>query len=148
MKTLNNYSSVVEFLEANKTKKVSTILEELLAFEIKSTSSRTTTSHYVEDNLIAIYCYYHKQWELVSEVEYGKKASSTTGLNSMCKIGVKKWTLQQKKIKMVNETILEMLTSGELLLEDLPTTKQSMIEDCKVIDDEDMPFGYQDLSEI
>ena len=119
-----------------------------MAFEVKTTSSRSTTSHYDEDNLIAIYCYYHKQWELVTEVEYGKKASSSTGLNSMCKIGVKKWTQQQKKIKLVNEQVLEMLTNGELSLEELPTKKESMIEECRIIDVDEMPNGFESIEDI
>lgn len=153
MKNVNEVlPSLVEFLEANSRKKVATILEEFKLLEVnlpKSTNpNRQTTSFYVDDVLIAVYCYYHKQWELVADVEYGKKASSSTGLNTMCKVGVKKWTAQQKAIKLVNEKILEMLTNNELALKDLAVTKDAMVEECRVVDVEDMPVGFETTSEL
>lgn len=144
--------SLVEFLEINSDKKVSTILEEFKLLEVNlprnPNPNRQSTSYYKDDKLVAIYCYYHKQWEYVADVEYGKKASSTTGLNTMCKVGVRMWTAQQKAIKLVNETILEQLTSGELQVEDLKATKDSLVEECRVINQEDMPTGYDSIDEL
>lgn len=102
-------------LEANKTKKVKDILPELIA--LMEAKQRETNSRYDDEgNLTHVYCYYHKTWESIAEVPYGDKKSSSNGLNTMCKEGVKQWTKQQKLIKKAGE---ELARAKAALVEDL-----------------------------
>ena len=119
-----DYQLIVEFLEANQNKKVATILEQLR--EMCSQSNTVTFKKDDEGNVTEVFCYYHKRWELVSEHEYGKKASNkATGLNTMCKVGYNQWTKQQSVAKKAKEQLLSRLANGEEL--DL-TTELELIE--------------------
>ena len=68
-----------------------------------------------------VFCYYHKEWEDVTEVEYGAKLSNkTTGLNTMCKEGVSNWTKQQSvakkaKVQLLDDVANELFDPKELL---------------------------------
>lgn len=107
------YQDLVAFLQANEGKKVSTILPQVL----EMVSGKSTAKTFIKDhdgNTIAIYCYYHKQWELLSEVEYGKKANTATGFNTMCKTGVSHWTKNQRNKQKLKEELLQKVASGEL----------------------------------
>jgi len=144
--TKKAFIPLVEFLKENENKKVSTILADIL----KMTEARVQQSTSVSDedgNVIAIFCYYHKQWELVKDVEYGKKASSSTGYNSMCKIGVSKWTKQNTKVKKVGNTILELLEAGEITTDEIADTKERLITEAKVLDETDKPEGFETSEE-
>ena len=71
------FVELVELLEANQNKKIATIMPEIL--ELVQGKSGGKTFHKDSDgNVVAIYCYYHKKWELVSEQEYGSKANTAT----------------------------------------------------------------------
>jgi len=121
------YQEIISFLESNKNKKVASILSELKDM----TKSKVRTKTFIKDrdgNIIAIFCYFHKQFELVSKVPYGTKKTSTTGLNTMCKVGVKAWTLQQKLIKQVDGIILEKLVNDEIdEIDKIDEIKENMI---------------------
>ena len=52
-------------------------------------------------------------------VEFGKKASSPTGLNSMCKAGVSAWTSQQREASKAKEQLLVDLQAGEITSDDI-----------------------------
>ena len=109
-----DYQLIVEFLEANQNKKVATILEQLR--EMCSQSNTVTFKKDDDGNVTEVFCYYHKRWELVSEHEYGKKASNkATGLNTMCKVGYNQWTKQQSVAKKAREQVLSRLAAGEEL---------------------------------
>jgi hypothetical protein len=136
-----SYAELVEFLEANKNKKVSTILDEIYSMTSQKSMSRTYLTN-EQGEVFAIFCYYHKQWELLSEVDYGSKASSTTGYNTMCKIGVKHWTAQNKQAKAVGGSILTMLEAGEITSDEISDTRERLLAETKVIITDDMPVGY------
>ena len=109
-----DYQLIVEFLEANQNKKVATILEQLR--EMCSQSNTVTFKKDADGNVTEVFCYYHKRWELVSEQEYGKKASNkATGLNTMCKVGYNQWTKQQSMAKKAKEQLLSRVAAGEEL---------------------------------
>ena len=121
-----DFVSIVAFLEENKTKKVSTILEELKGMCSKKTNDKTFK---VDDNgeVTHVFCYYHKQWEAISEVTYGPKKNTASGLNTMCKEGVSNWTKQQRIAKKAKEELLTKIGLGELLVENLQE-EQDLIE--------------------
>lgn len=105
------YEEVVAFLEANKNKKVETIMPQLMVL----VTSKQAQKNFITDEegrVTHIFCYYHKMWEPVSE--YGSKKHSPSGYNSMCKIGVNQWTKQQRESKQAESKMLDDLSKGLL----------------------------------
>lgn len=119
MSTKKSYVELVTFLRANKDKKISEIMstDEFIAL-IESKKVQEVT-RYEDDVLTHIFCYYHKEWESVTECEYGQKASTAWGLNTMCKIGVNRWTKQQADAKEAKSSLLNEVAEGKLLPEDI-----------------------------
>lgn len=111
------YQELYTLLETSKNKKVSTVLPELIKLMESKVASKTFITD-AEGNVVAVYCYYHKQWELVEHVPYGAKKHSKSGLNTMCKAGVNQWTKQQKEFKATQLSILDKLTDNELTSEE------------------------------
>ena len=141
------FLDLIDFLEANKNKKVDTILQEVLLMA-ESKKRDTTTIKDANDNVIAIYCYYHKQWELLSEVEYGAKKSSASGYNTMCKIGVSKWTKAQSMAKKAKSQILDDLQEGVIEASDIEACRERIESDRLTIDTTDMPKGFTSEEEL
>jgi len=141
------FVELVELLEANKDKKVSSILSEVLAMA-ESKKRDSTVLKDDDGNVIAIFCYYHKQWELLSEVEYGAKKNSASGYNTMCKVGVSKWTKQQSLAKKAKEQVLDDVSKGEIDPSDIKAKLQEVEEARQVVDTTDMPNGYANEEDI
>jgi len=124
------YQPIISLLEANPDEQVCNILVQAIALASAKTGGgggKATAHHRDEDgNVTAIHCFYHKTWMDPSVVEFGKKASSATGLNSMCKEGVSKWTKQQRAYKQGKESLLEAVASGDLLAEDVPSALEEL----------------------
>ena len=112
------FAPIMELLEANKDKKVSSILADITKLaEAKTGGGGRTADNVLRDdkgNVTHIFCYYHKKWEDVSVCEFGKKASSPTGLSNMCKEGTASWTKQQRDAKAAREQLLNDVASGEV----------------------------------
>ena len=128
-----DYQQLVEFLTNNKNKKVETILEQIR--EMCSQKVELTFRKDEEGNVTHVFCYYHKVWEDVSAVEYGKKASNkSTGLNTMCKVGLNAWSKQQRVAQKEKNDLLEKMANGEvtqeefaLELEAIETRRQTIV---------------------
>lgn len=129
-----DYVELVEFLTNNKNKKVETILDQVR--EMCSQKVELTFRKDNEGNVTHVFCYYHKVWEDVSVVEYGKKASNkSTGLNTMCKVGLNAWSKQQRVAQKEKNDLLEKMSKGEvtreefaLELEAIETRRQSIVQ--------------------
>ena len=129
-----DYVELVEFLTNNKNKKVETILEQVR--EMCSQKVELTFKKDDEGNVTHVFCYYHKVWEDVSQVEYGKKASNkSTGLNTMCKAGLNAWSKQQRVAQKEKNDLLEKMSKGvvtreefALELEAIETRRQSIVQ--------------------
>ena len=83
----------------------------------KSNGSGSSTTAYfdpVTRDLIAVYCYYHKTWELVANIEYGKKSGTKTGLNTMCKEGTSAWTKAYRKSQKDKDALAQKLLRDEV----------------------------------
>jgi len=145
--TKKAYVELVEFLEANKNKKVSSILNDIKAMTAQKANQKTFLTN-DKGEVVAIYCYYHKQWELLADVEYGKKASSSTGFNTMCKVGVSNWTKQNNAVKKVGETVLTMLETGEIGADEIAETKERLIAEAKAVITDNMPQGFTSADEV
>ena len=141
------FVELISFLEANEGKKVSTIMDEIYSM-VESKKRASTSIKDADGNVIAIYCYYHKQWEVVAEVEYGSKASSATGLDTMCKVGVSKWTKAQRDAKKANSDLLTKVASGEIEPSDILTLQAEIEANRTTMNVEDMPQGFASEDEV
>ena len=82
--------------------------------------------HRGEDgSVLAIMDYYFKVWLPVEFVEYGAKANSASGLNTMCKLGTSLWTKQQREFKKGKEELLNQVAAGDVL----PTEIQGKLDE-------------------
>ena len=134
------FEEIFALLEAHPTKQVKTLMPQLLEMmqAKKGGSELGTTFLKNEGSTYAVYCYYHKKWELVeteeaSGITYGKKANTATGLNTMCKEGVSMWGKQQRNYKKSKDALLMQIMSQELSSEELPAELEKLDEAKNVI---------------
>ncbi len=136
-----DFVSIVELLKNNENKKVSTILDQVLASCEKKWAGGSNGSTLFKDSdgkVIAVFCYYHKKWELVSQVEYGSKANTASGLNTMCKEGVSNWTKQQRVAKTKQSEILADVAKGVVEASSInDLIAEVEVERNKIVDRED-----------
>lgn len=135
------FVELVNLLEANKSKKVSDIMS--LVLELAEAKKQANT--FIKDangKIVAIFCYYHKQWEILADVEYGTKKNSTTGFNTMCKVGVNKWTQAQSTAKKEKESILNGVANGAIDPSNIVKLMDDVEAKRNTINKVDMPKGY------
>ena len=116
------YQDIIELLQNSADSIVGDILPQVVELASAKTGGggRATTFHKAEDGTIqAIRCFYFGLWMDPAVVEFGKKASSVTGLNSMCKEGVSLWTKQQRVAKAAKEALLTSVAAGDIDASDL-----------------------------
>ena len=145
------YIEIAEILEANSNKKVSTILPQLLELMTKANTSGNNGSTVLrgeEGEVIAIYCYYHKAWERVSHAEYGLKANTASGYNTMCKQGLSAWSKQQRAKKAAESQLLADLTSRLITTEQLPQAQLEILEATKAIVPRDDNEAFATAEEV
>jgi len=106
------YTELYAVLKANPEMTVKKLMDQLMP--IMTAQIRDTTHYTDEDGRLVVFCYYHKQWEWVDQVPYGNKRNTVTGLNTMCKVGVNRWTTQLREFNKSADTILDLIASGEL----------------------------------
>ena len=146
------YIEIANLLNDNKNKKVATILPQLMELmTAKSGGGSDIGKTFLKDDngeVFAVFCYYHKKWELVSECEFGAKKGTASGLNTMCKEGVSRWTKQQREAKKSKEALLDSVANGDIEVSDL-ADKQAEIEEARgeVIEREDRQ-GYDSADEV
>jgi hypothetical protein len=128
------FLNLVEFLELNKDKKVSSILEDVKKL-VESKKKDSTIEKDKDGKIVRIFCYYHKEWESVDL--YGSKESSHSGFNTMCKIGVNQWTKQQSEFKKGKDGLMTRVISGDLKPENL----QGEIAKLEVLKDRIVKLG-------
>lgn len=134
------FTSIHSLLLENKGKKLT---KDLVSQFEQLMMSKVMSSTFKKDEKGAVthvYCYYHKEWEDVTVVEYGKKSSTSTGLNSMCKAGTSRWTKQQRVMKQAKAELLEQVSNGEVEASDLLT----LIEEIELKSKEIVPLGEVD----
>jgi len=147
MSTKKQFVEIVTFLKSNKSKKVS----EILAKVEELTCAKKSQSNVLYDdkkNVIAIFCYYHKQWELVANVDYGIKQSSASGFNTMCKIGTNAWTKQQAIAKKSKEDLLTRVAQGEVVANDIQHLLENIEATRTKISSKDKPKGTKDMPKL
>lgn len=145
------YEEIYAFLEANKNKKVSTIFDDVVALMQSKSGGSDIGKTFLKDaegNVTHVYCYYHKKWESVLTAEYGIKANTATGLNTMCKEGVSSWSKQQRTYKKRNEELLMLVSKGELSVEDLSAQMELAEADRKAIEVRNDEHGFDSVEAI
>ena len=145
------FKPVVELLQANVSLLVEDVLEEVVKMcsaKTGSGGSKPSKFHKDEDgNVVAIFCYYFKQWFPIDTVEFGAKANSPTGFNNMCKEGVSNWTSQQRAAKKAESDLLKQLSAGELDIADLAQAQAAIEEERTAVKETDL-VGYETLEDL
>lgn len=118
MSTKKSFVEIVTLLQNNPNKKVSDILDEVMKLTV-SKKTQSVLRFNDKKELTHIFCWYHKEWEDISKVEYGKKASTETGLNTFCKVGVNQWTKQQSTAKEAKGDLLMDVAEGKVKSADI-----------------------------
>lgn len=105
-------------LEANKNQPISKVLPQLIELAKGGRSGEPRVRYDDKDNVVEMYCYYHKQWEKVADVPYGSNKSSSTGLVNMCREGNTAWSAREKKAKLLEiarrDQLLTLALAGKL----------------------------------
>lgn len=118
------YTEIISLLEANRECKVKTIIEQAITLASAKSGGgggKASSFHRDEAGIVqAIFCYYHKVWLSPAVIEFGKKASSATGFNSMCKSGTSLWTKQQRVYKTGKSDLLDQVAKGDVEGTDVP----------------------------
>lgn len=142
-----SFADIVKLLEENKMKTVSSIMPQILSMcESKKQSSNSLWDD--KGKLIAVFCYYHKQWELVKDVSYGSKKSSITLLNSMCKIGTSMWTKKQAEAKKAQSNLLKGVSNGDIKPSDILKLSDDIETTRLLMDSANMPKGFASIDEV
>lgn len=143
------FVELVNFLEENADKKVKSVMSDVVAMcSARSGGGSLGTSFHknADGEVVAVKCYYHKLWMDPREVEFGAKANSATGFNTMCKDGVSKWTKQQRDAKKAREQLLTDVAAGEVQASDLPAALTAIDEAAKTIIPREDGYGFADLN--
>lgn len=144
------FQPIVAFLEDNKNKKVDTVLQEVKDMcAAKGAGGTATTVHRDENgNVIAIHDYYFKQWMPLSHVEFGAKAGSASGFNTMSKEGVSNWSKQQRDYRKGKEELLELVGKGEVAPDEIQARLEQLEEDRKRIIPRADGIGFDTIEEL
>ena len=117
------YQEIVSFLEANRDEQVNEVIDTVIQMASAKTGGgggKASTFHRNEaGDVVAIRCFYHQKWMSPLVVEFGKKASSASGYNSMCKDGVSKWTKQNREFKSAQQELLQRVMNGEVAQDEI-----------------------------
>lgn len=109
------FQEIVSLLEANPESRVRELLPQVLELaSAKSAGGGSATTFHRDEagNVVAIRCYYHNLWMHPQLGDFGKKAGSASGYNSMCKDGQSKWTKQQSAAKKAKDALLAQVADG------------------------------------
>jgi hypothetical protein len=146
------YKEIVELLQANENELVGDILPKVVAIASAKTGGgggKATSFHKNDEGVIVgIKCYYHGLWMAPQIVDFGKKASSTTGFNSMCKEGVSNWTKQERDAKVASSKLLSDVANGDVPFDEMTGIMASIEEDRTARVAREDNYGFETLEEL
>lgn len=143
------YQAIVDLLEANREVKVSKILDQVIAMT-EAKAARSEGSTFIKNDkgeTVAIQDYYFKRWmPLVGPgaVEFGAKAKTATGFNTMCKDGVSHWTKAQRDAKNASADLLKQVSAGAIKPADIAAHQAKIEEGRKAIAETALGFASED----
>jgi len=112
------FQPVMTLLAANMGATVESIyaqVEALVSAKVGGGGGKATNFHRAEDGtVVAVFDYAFKVWVDPRLVEFGPKAGTPTGLNTMCKAGVSAWTKAQNEFKKAKDGIVADLLGGKI----------------------------------
>lgn len=147
------FQPIVDLIEnaiANDSKvKASSLLADIIALAAAkvSTGVGSTILKSTDGTVVAVRCYYFKRWmPLVGDkaVEFGKKANTATGLNTMCKEGSSHWTKQQRDAEAANKALMTKVISKEITPDDIPALQAQIEETRKLIVPTELGFATEE----
>lgn len=147
---------IVELLQAavaeNSKVRVSEVLDgvlDLASAKSGAGGGKATTFHRNEaGEVTAVKCYYHNLWMDPRVAEFGEKKSSASGLNSMCKDGMSKWTKQNSEFKKAQAELLSKVSSGEINPSDIAAHLQNLEATKDAIVAREDGYGFATLEEV
>lgn len=151
MNVKKQFADIIAVLEANPNKKVSSVMDEILALCSKKSnggSNGSTLYKNADGKVVAVFCYYHKKWELVADCEYGSKANTASGLNTMCKEGVSNWTKQQRLSKQAKAELLDKVAKGEVVVDNITAELERIDESTKAVVDREDGHGFATIEDL
>ena len=111
------FVALYEILEANKDKMPKGVYNSLKAECESKTLAKTFRTN--DEGNLEVFCWYHKEWEDTTLIEYGNKKGTKTGLNTFCKQGVSSWTKQQRVFKKAKDEMLDKIANGDIAQDDI-----------------------------
>lgn len=112
------FQPLMSLLAANMGATVETIYaqaEALVSAKVGGGGGKATNFHRADDGtVIAVFDYAFKVWVDPRLVEFGPKAGTPTGLNTMCKAGVSAWTKLQADFKKGKDAVVAELLAGKI----------------------------------
>lgn len=109
---------ILAILESAMTSTVAEVIEQVRAVasaKVGGGGGKATNFHRNEaGDIVAIKCYAFDKWMDPRVVDFGKKANTPTGYNTMCKAGVAVWTQAQSAFKKGKEAVVAQLLAGEI----------------------------------
>jgi hypothetical protein len=146
------YEEIVELLQANENELVGDILPKVVAIASAKTGGgggKATSFHKNDEGVIVgIKCYYHGVWMSPEVADFGKKASSTTGFNSMCKTGVSAWTKQERDAKAASSKLLTDVANGDVPFDEMTDIMANIEEDRTARVAREDEYGFATLEEL
>lgn len=112
------FQPLMSLLAANMGSTVEAIYaqaEALVSAKVGGGGGKATNFHRTEDGTVAaVFDYAFKVWVDPRLVEFGPKAGTPTGLNTMCKAGVSAWTKLQADFKKGKDAVVAELLAGKI----------------------------------
>lgn len=112
------FQPLMSLLAANMGSTVEAIYaqaEALVSAKVGGGGGKATNFHRAENGtVVAVFDYAFKVWVDPRLVEFGPKAGTPTGLNTMCKAGVSAWTKLQADFKKGKDAVVSELLAGKI----------------------------------
>lgn len=149
------YQAIIAHLETNSDKRVRDVLPEVIEMaSAKQGGGGGVKSFHKNEagEVVAAKCGFFGLWfPVIGEgaVEFGAKASSASGLNTMCKAGVSAWTKSNSDYKKGRDQLLTDMANPEntdVTADNLADLLQGL-EDAKNARPEAPGVGYETLEE-
>ena len=119
------YKDIVDYLNENQHASVSEVLPKIIEMASAKVNRAVGGASFLKDaenNVVAVNCYYFKRWMPVvgdDAVEFGQKSSTSTGLNTMSKIGSSNWTKQLREFKKAGVDLFAQVKAGEISVDEI-----------------------------
>lgn len=153
------FQEIINLLEANKDKRVSAVLSDVMALaSVKQTRERASETYITdtEGKVVAIRDFYFKRWMPIvgkKAVAFSEKKGSKTGLSGISVLGQSKFSAAKSRAIKEEKELMNKLIAGEITVEAAKTEREAIQTrretPVAVLDDagEDITPGFATLEE-